>query len=535
MGELFQNQAGLTDFKWQQLYGDVIRFKASFNNDRMLIADPKALQHILQTSGYKWQKYTERKELSRLTGGRGILWADGNIEVKVINFFYQLIVYGSGDVHKRHRKVMLPGFGFPEAKNFIPLFSACAESMSVRWKDIISANGDQPVTIDIPEWTSRATLDAIGRAAFDYEFHAMENDDNELQRIYRNMMPAAFGSPSNGALIWLDIAQYIPAKVLEFIDDHVPSKRLAILRRSSEVTDRVAKELISMKSNDILEGKSNRDVMSLLIKANASQNPKIQLSDIEMISQMRYVFVAMSKNSRRMCGSFLTPGHETTSNTLTWTMLEMARHPDMQMKLRKEIRETEQKLRALGRTEFSAHDFESMPYLTAVVKETLRFHPVAIHLFRNAVEDDVLPLSNPITTTTGETITELSTPKGTRIVISLHAYNRNTEIFGEDAHIYNPERWLTPNYVKTGVSLGVYANLASFSAGVRSCIGWRFAVIELQVFIVEMIRNFEFAKTPKIDKLRREACLVMVPTIEGEVENGSQLPLKVSLASSDED
>jgi len=98
-------------------------------NDRMLIADPKALQHILQTSGYKWQKYTERKELSRLTGGRGILWADGNIEVKVINFFYQLIVYGSGDVHKRHRKVMLPGFGFPEAKNFIPLFSACAESV----------------------------------------------------------------------------------------------------------------------------------------------------------------------------------------------------------------------------------------------------------------------------------------------------------------------------------------------------------------------------------------------------------------------
>jgi len=49
-------------------------------------------------------------------------------------------------------------------------------------------------------------------------------------------------------------------------------------------------------------------------------------------------------------------------------MLEMARHPDMQMKLRKEIRETEQKLRASGRIEFSAYDFESMPYLTAVVK-----------------------------------------------------------------------------------------------------------------------------------------------------------------------
>lgn len=36
-----------------------------------------ALQHILMTSGYRWRKYRERKELSRLTSGKGLLWADG--------------------------------------------------------------------------------------------------------------------------------------------------------------------------------------------------------------------------------------------------------------------------------------------------------------------------------------------------------------------------------------------------------------------------------------------------------------------------
>ncbi|THV06675.1 cytochrome P450 [Dendrothele bispora CBS 962.96] len=502
MGELLQNQVALTEFKWQELYGNVVRFKAPFNNDRLLITDPKALQYILQTSGYNWQKYTERREIGRMTGGKGILWAEG-------------------DTHRRQRKVMLPGFGFPEAKNFLPLFFSCAESMSARWRDIISSNNaDQPAVINIPEWTSRATLDAIGQAAFDYEFGAINDDDNELQKVYRNMMPTALGSPSDSALIGLDLAQYLPVKVLEFITDHVPSQRLTALRRAGVVVDRVAKELVEMKSKDLLEGKGKKDIMSLLMKANASENPRVRLSDAELIAQMRTLILA---------------GHETTSNTLTWTMLEMARHPHIQTRLRKEIQEKRRKLRDQGRSEFNVQDFDTMPYLTAVVKETLRFHPVAIHLYRQAVEDDVLPLSMPITTTTGQVLTKLPVPKGTRMVGSIHAYNRNKDIFGQDADEFNPERWLTPNYVKTGVSLGVYANLATFSAGVHSCIGWRFAIIELQAFIIEMIRNFEFSKTPKTDKVRREACLVMVPTIEGEVEKGSQLPLRVGFAPREED
>ncbi|KAF5365917.1 hypothetical protein D9758_006666 [Tetrapyrgos nigripes] len=497
MGELMQNQAGLTEFSWQEKYGYITRFKAPFNNDRLLITDPKALQHIFQTSGYRWQKYTERREISRLTGGRGILWAEA-------------------DIHKRQRKVMIPGFGFPEAKNFVPIFLSCAEAMCARWRDIMSANPDQSAVFDLPDWLSRATLDAIGQAAFDYHFGAIADDENELQDVYRNMMHNAFGSPSNGALIGLDIAQYLPSRVIQIITDYLPSPRLRVLRRNGQTVDRVAKELVEMKFNALLEGKGKRDVMSLLVKANASEDPKTRLSNEELIAQMRTIALA---------------GHETTSNTLSWMMLEMARHPDMQTRLRQEIRQAERTLQKQGRVDFNAQDFETMPYMTAVLKETLRFHPVAIHLYRRAVEDDVLPLSKPIMLTNEEAITELPVPKGTKIVASMHAYNRNQEIFGEDAHTFNPDRWLIPNYVKTGVSWGVYANLATFSAGVRSCIGWRFALIELQTFMIELLRNFEFSKTSKIDKLRREACLVMVPTIEGEVEKGSQMPLRVSFAS----
>ncbi|KAJ3819915.1 cytochrome P450 [Lentinula raphanica] len=260
--------------------------------------------------------------------------------------------------------------------------------------------------------------------------------------------------------------------------------------------------------------------MSLLVKANleASQNPKLRLSEAELLAQMRVLLFA---------------GHETSGTSLTFALFELARHPEFQDRLRKEIRDVERNIMERGITEFTVQDLDSMPILNAVVKETLRFHPVAVHLFRVAVEDEVLPLSKPIVSTTGETLRELVVPKGTRIVGSIPAYNRHKDVFGIDAFEFNIDRWLQPGYINNDVSVGVYANLATFSAGIRSCIGWRFALLELQAFLVELIRNFEFTTTPALDGIRRESAFLMAPTLEGEVEKGSQMPLKVSIARRD--
>ncbi|KAF9075481.1 cytochrome P450 [Rhodocollybia butyracea] len=496
MGELMQNQAGLTEFSWKEKYGDVIKFKAPFGVDRFLISDPKALQHILQTSGYRWSKFRERRELSRLTSGRGLLYADGN-------------------AHKRQRKVMLPGFGTPEAKNFLPLFRSCAASMCRRWSDILDSSEGQAHVFNIPEWVSRATLDAIGQAAFDYDFGATDDHENELGKVYQNMFLNAFGAPSTGLLFSLELSRFLPISLFEFFNDHSPSPRIVGLRTVTRVANGVAKQLISTKADALLEGKGKKDIMSLLVKANLGENPKAQLSEEEMLAQMRVLILA---------------GHETTSNTLSWLLYELVKDLELQQKLRVEIRAAEKVAASRGDSELGIHDLEGMVLLSATVKELLRFHPVALHLFRTANEDDVLPLSTPITTTTGEVLKELPIPKGTRTVLSIPTYNRNKKIFGEDADTFNVYRWLESDHIKRDVSLGPFANLATFSGGIRSCIGWRFAVIELQAFTVELLSNFQFFATPKIEKIRREAALVMVPTIEGELENGSQLPLRVTFA-----
>jgi len=66
--------------------------------------------------------------------------------------------------------------------------------------------------------------------------------------------------------------------------------------------------------------------------------------------------------------TILFAGHETTSNSLSWILLEIARHPKVQSRLRDEIREMEAAIRARGDTQFIMADLDAMPYTTAVIK-----------------------------------------------------------------------------------------------------------------------------------------------------------------------
>ncbi|KAJ8585147.1 cytochrome P450 [Rhizopogon salebrosus TDB-379] len=495
--ELYQGQAAEADFKWQAQYGNIVRFRGSFGEDQLMITDPAALHHIFVKSGYRYPKQPDRTIFATLIGGKGILWAEG-------------------EHHKRQRTVMQPGFGASECKAFLPLFKGCAESISNKWVDIINNSEKQSAEFNIAPWLSRATLDAIAEAAFDVRFDSVDSNKSALAHAYSDLMADAFGSPSDGQVFVQGILKYIPVRILEYIGETTKNPRITRLREASRIGTSVAKEMVEEKAEMLMQSKGNRDVFSLLVRANMDANAKLKLTKDEMFAEMRTLLLA---------------GHETTSSTITWALFEIARHPEIQSRLRAEIRETEAAIRARGDVDFTVADFDAMPYYTAFMKEVLRFYTVVFHSYRYASQDDVLPLSQPITKISGEVINELPIPKGTRIIASIAAYNRNKDFWGEDAHIFDPERWLSGIAKdKKATSLGVYSNLMTFLVGVRACIGWRFAVIEMQAFLTELVGKFEFTLTDTSARVQRGACLVMAPTLEGEVENGVQMKLRVSAA-----
>ena len=82
-------------------------------------------------------------------------------------------------------------------------------------------------------------------------------------------------------------------------------------------------------------------------------------------------------------------GHETTSTATTWALFALTQSPQVQDKLRKE-------LLAVGTDNPTMDELNALPYLDAVVRESLRVHPPLASILRVATEDDILPLGEPV-------------------------------------------------------------------------------------------------------------------------------------------
>ncbi|KJA28785.1 hypothetical protein HYPSUDRAFT_33137 [Hypholoma sublateritium FD-334 SS-4] len=499
--QFLHGQAGEIDLQWQAEYGDVVKFKGPFGQDILLISDPKAVQYFYHTSGYTFPKPADRKEINRLFTGPGILCAD---EVD----------------HLRHRKIISPAFNFGVIRDYVPVFNYHAAKLTTKWKESIAESPDGQSVLNLCNWYAKTTLDALGIAVFDYDFGSLDNKENRLGKIYSNLCIESFATLSRREITAQAVTSLIPPRILVILLKLIPNPRLDKLHEAYAVGYSVAKEMLEMKTKEFTNGKGTHDIMSLLIRANASSDQASQMSEEEMVAQIITILLA---------------GYDTSGSSLVWASLELARHPEVQTKLRREIRKKALEIQKRGETEFSAVDLESMPYLAAVLKESLRYHAVSYNHYRESAKDTVLPLSKSITTRSGRVINEIVVPKGTKMITSVNGYHRHPDVFGPDADTFNPDRWLN-NTTRTEkqVSVGMYGGLLSFAGGVMSCVGWRFAVLEMQAILVELVNNFEFTLTPEAQMVRKEACsLLMVPTIEG---HGAQrmLPISVKIAPQDD-
>ena len=159
---------------------------------------------------------------------------------------------------------------------------------------------------------------------------------------------------------------------------------------------------------------------------------------------------------------------------MTWLLWELAKHPEYQAQMRAEIKAVRARVTERGDADFSVSDLDSMSYCIAAMKEVLRLHPIVYQLERVAGRDDVLPLSQPLTTADGTVVNEIEVPKGTTLFIEIWAYNRMTEVWGPDAAEFNPHRFMEREKIGN-TYVGVTSNLMTFSAGLQACIGWRFS------------------------------------------------------------
>ncbi|ATB33821.1 cytochrome P450 [Melittangium boletus] len=171
--------------------------------------------------------------------------------------------------------------------------------------------------------------------------------------------------------------------------------------------------------------------------------------------------------------TLMLAGHETTSINLAFCFHLLARHPEAEASLHRELDSV------LGGREPTLEDLPALPFTDSVVKEALRLYPPAWTLGREALEDDE--------------IGGWSIAKGSVMMMNPWTVHRDARLY-EDPLAFRPQRWVD----------GLEKRLPRFAwfpfgGGPRLCIGMGFALMEARLVLATLAQRFRFERAPEDD------------------------------------
>lgn len=201
------------------------------------------------------------------------------------------------------------------------------------------------------------------------------------------------------------------------------------------------------------EGVGNNDILDMLLTSKDADTGA-ELTREQLKDELLVLFLA---------------GHETSANALTWIMLLLEKHPEVQEKMRSEIEEV------LGDEEIGFAHLPRLTYIKQVIDEGLRLYPSAWIIGRDAVEADNME--------------GIDIEAGQQVSVFIYGLHRNPA-YWDDPEKFDPDRF-SPENSKERPS---HAYLP-FGGGPRLCIGHQFAVFEMQIALALILREFNFERT----------------------------------------
>ena len=209
--------------------------------------------------------------------------------------------------------------------------------------------------------------------------------------------------------------------------------------------------IVDQKRQAQAAGEEGADLLSRLLAARDEEGQP--MGDDQLRDELLTLFLA---------------GHETTALTLGYALWLLANHPDVQQRLHEELTQVLE-----GRDPTSA-DCRRLPYVDAVVQESMRLYPPAWVVGRQAAEDLVLD--------------DVAVPKGTVLLMPQWVVHRDSRWFPEPLQ-FRPERWLAgeerPKF-----------SFFPFGGGQRVCVGNHFARMEAVLVLAMMLTRLELRPQP---------------------------------------
>ncbi|XP_051786291.1 LOW QUALITY PROTEIN: sterol 26-hydroxylase, mitochondrial [Erpetoichthys calabaricus] len=187
----------------------------------------------------------------------------------------------------------------------------------------------------------------------------------------------------------------------------------------------------------------------------------------------------------------LLAGVDTTSNTISWALYHMAREPTIQEKLCDEVN----RVCPEGQIP-QAEDLAKMPWLKAIVKETLRLYPVVPGNARVVPENETV-------------VGDYYFPKKVQTLFHLCHY----AVSYEEEHFPDPPAFLPERWLRGGDKMKQHPfSSIPFGFGIRACLGKRVAELEMYCLLSRLIRHFEVRPDPSGLSVEAKTRTLLVPS-----------------------
>ena len=372
-----------------------------------VISAPEGVRHVLVAQPDNYPK--DRRQLRILQPGlrTGLLTS-------------------SGDTWKAARHALAPLFTPSAVEAQTNVMLQCSQRMVQRLSQC-----DEGQLVDMSAELARATFDIISSMLFSDE---TQTDSVEFSAALARYFDSA---GRIGPLDALGAPDWMP--------------RLGVCRARKAIAffETLAAKIVARRRADMEKSAVPRDLVTLLLEA---RDPR----------------TGMGLSEADVAGSIITfigAGHETTANTLAWTLFLLATHPAVLSAVEAEIDSC--------RIEDVARWPEQLVLARAVVDEAMRLYPPAPIMSRIArVDDEILGVK---------------IPRGSTVIIAPYIIHRHHRLW-EQPDYFRPERFL-PNAKDYIVP---YA-FVPFGAGPRVCIGQRLSQVEAVIVLATLLRSFRFS------------------------------------------
>ncbi|RIA88732.1 cytochrome P450 [Glomus cerebriforme] len=325
----------------------------------------------------------------------------------------------------KERRVLSPAFSIKYVASLEPLMVSCVKDLVCKVDECVRKKTfSDGAILNIVNLVQICALDIIGETNFGGKFNGIETLSHPLPgKVYKELRRRAMKSMFPLLKPFLNIDPYL----MNLSNELIKNRRQAEKPR----VDILQAILDTMKNGD-----------------------NDQMTNFEIFDQIL---------------EFLIAGTDTVSFTTSMAITLLAKNPDKLKLLQQELDNS------LGNCndELPKHDqLKSLPYLNAVINETMRLWPVTLDAgIGKSPEKDTV-------------INGYMIPARTNLVLNYYCLHYDPKYWGKNVKEFVPERWL-------GIDNSPKDVFYPFSAGSRNCIGQNFAMMEMRLIIASLLSQFD--------------------------------------------